>query len=68
MQRETKNRRGDMFESCTLGKGSIDFQKILSYGAKKGLHTFIVEQEAYTGSTPMEAAEDNAEYMTNLKV
>ena len=68
MKRETKNRRGDMFESCTLGKGSIDFQKILSYGVKKGLHTLIVEQEAYTGSNPMEAAEDNAKYMTNLKV
>ena len=68
IERETKNRRGDLFESCTLGKGSIDFQKIISYGAKKGLHTFIVEQEAYRGTNPMEAAKDNVTYMKNLKI
>jgi sugar phosphate isomerase/epimerase len=65
---DKKNKRGDLFESCTLGKGSIDFQKIISHGAKKGLNTFIVEQEAYRGTNPMEAAKDNVNYMVNLKV
>jgi len=65
---DKKNKRGDLFESCTLGDGSIDFQKIISHGAKKGLNTFIVEQEAYRGTNPMEAAKDNVNYMANLKV
>lgn len=56
------------YESCTLGKGEIDFQKILSHGKKRGLKHLIVEQEAYQDSTPMEAASDNANYMRNLKV
>ena len=34
------------YESCTLGRGSIDFSKILAYGKQKGLKNFIVEQEA----------------------
>jgi len=59
---------GDNFESCTLGKGSIDFQKIISYGKTKGLETLIVEQEAYRNTSPMEAAKDNVGYMLNLKV
>ena len=50
-----------------LGKGEIDFQKILSHG-KRGLKHLIVEQESYQDSTPMEAASDNANYMRNLKV
>ena len=55
-------------ESCTLGEGSIDFSNILSHGKKKGLETFIVEQEAYRGTTPLQAAKDNVDYMLNLKV
>lgn len=54
-------------ETCTLGTGSIDFQKIISYGANKGLETFIVEQESYRGSSPMEAAKDNLNYMEKLR-
>ncbi len=56
------------YESCTLGEGSIDFSNILSHGKKKGLETFIVEQEAYRGTTPLQAAKDNVDYMLNLKV
>ena len=59
---------GNNFESCTLGKGSIDFQKIISHGKTKGLETLIVEQEAYRNTNPMEAAKDNVGYMLNLKV
>ena len=63
---KTNKRSG--FESCTLGKGMIDFKTILSHGKKRGLKHYIVEQEAYQDSTPMEAARDNVAYMRNLKV
>ena len=63
---KTNKRSG--FESCTLGKGMIDFKTILSHGKKRGLKHYIVEQEAYQDSTPMEAARDNVTYMRNLKV
>ena len=58
---------GKGYESCTLGEGSIDFAKILSHGRTKGLNTFIIEQEAYRGTTPLQAAKDNVGYMRNLK-
>ncbi len=58
---------GKGYESCTLGEGSIDFAKILSHGRTKGLNTFIIEQEAYRGTTPLQAAKDNVDYMQNLK-
>ncbi len=59
---------GKGYESCTLGEGSIDFAKILSHGRTKGLKTFIIEQEAYRGTTPLQAAKDNVGYMRKLKV
>jgi len=57
----------DKFESCTLGKGVIDFPSILSYGKTKGLNTFIVEQEAYTDTSQLESAKDNFLYMSSLE-
>lgn len=57
----------DKYESCTLGNGSIDFSSILAHGKLKGLETFIVEQEAYTGTTQLESAKDNYFYMSTLK-
>lgn len=62
---QTKNAAGSI-ESCVIGKGTIDFKKILAAGQKKGLNTFIVEQEAYTGTTEMGCAKDNADYMKNF--
>ena len=56
------------YESCTLGRGSIDFPKILAYGKQKGLENFIVEQEAYTGTSQLESAKDNFQYMSSLKI
>ena len=55
------------FESCTLGTVSIDFEKILAHGKSKGLNNYIVEQEAYTGTTQLESAKDNFQYMLLLK-
>lgn len=53
-------------ESCVIGKGTIDFKKILNVGTKKGLSYYIVEQEAYTGTTEMDCANDNASSMKKL--
>ena len=55
------------FESCTLGTGTIDFETILAHGKSKGLNNYIVEQEAYTGTTQLESAKDNFQYMSLLK-
>lgn len=62
---QIKNATGNL-ESCVIGKGTIDFKKILAAGQKKGLNTFIVEQEAYTGTTEMGCAKDNATFMKNF--
>ena len=59
---------GNKYESCTLGRGSIDFAKILAYGKQKGLQNLIVEQEAYTGTSQLESAKDNFQYMSSLKI
>lgn len=54
-------------DSCTLGTGSIDFAKILKTAKKTGMQYYIVEQEKYAGTTPLQASKDNAEYMKKLK-
>ena len=60
-----KDRKGD--ESVVLGTGTIDFRTILKGGEKKGVEHYIVEQEAYTGTTPIAAAQADADYMKNFK-
>jgi sugar phosphate isomerase/epimerase len=59
---------GGGIESCHLGKGTIDFASILSVGKKYGLQYHIVEQEAFTGTTPLLSAEADAVYMKNFKI
>jgi sugar phosphate isomerase/epimerase len=53
-------------ESCIIGKGDIDFASVLKTGVKYGMKTFIVEQESYTGTTPMDSSQANAQYMRVL--
>lgn len=55
-------------DTCTLGKGSIDYAKILPVAKKCGMEQFIVEQEKYAGTTPIECMKDDAEYMRKLKI
>ncbi len=55
-------------ESVQLGKGTIDFQSILKVGTANGLKNYIVEQEAFTGSNPLESAEVDARYMKGLSI
>jgi sugar phosphate isomerase/epimerase len=53
-------------ESCIIGKGDIDFADILKTSTKYGMKTFIVEQESYTSTTPMDSSKANAQYMHTL--
>ncbi|WP_340104577.1 sugar phosphate isomerase/epimerase family protein [Rhodohalobacter sp. 8-1] len=59
---------GDEPESTILGTGAIDFTQLLPVAVEQGMEAFIVEQEAYTGTTPMNAIRDNALYMQELGV
>ena len=54
--------------SVVVGTGSIDFPLHLKNGISNGLKYFIVEQEAYEGTTPLAAAKADAAYMKTLKV
>jgi sugar phosphate isomerase/epimerase len=58
----------EQFDSCTLGTGSIDYPTILAEAKKYGMDYFIVEQEKYAGTTPLQAIKDNADYMRGLTV
>jgi len=49
--------------SCDLGKGVIDFKKIVKEASQAGMEYFFVEQERYDQSTPMLSAKLNASYM-----
>ena len=55
-------------ESVQIGKGSIDFPAVLKSGIKSGLTRFIIEQEAFTGTNPLESAVADAGYMRGLRV
>jgi sugar phosphate isomerase/epimerase len=54
--------------SVDIGTGSIDFSKILNTARKNGMEYYIVEQEAYAGTTPLKAVEADAAYMKTLKI
>jgi sugar phosphate isomerase/epimerase len=54
--------------SCTLGTGSIDYAPIIKAAKKSGMKYFIVEQERYDGSTPLECVAADAVYMSQLKL
>jgi sugar phosphate isomerase/epimerase len=53
-------------DSCTLGEGSIDFTSIVKTARENGMEYYIVEQEKYTGTTPLKAVEVDAAYMKKL--
>ena len=54
--------------SCTLGTGSINYPEILKAAKKNGMQYFVVEQERYDGSTPLQCAEADAKYMQKLDI
>jgi len=49
--------------STNLGEGIIDFPTILKVAADNGMKYYIVEQERFDGSSPLESAKANADYM-----
>ena len=53
--------------SVNLGTGSIDFKEILKVAKQNGMKYYILEQEKYEGTTPLEAAKADAEYLKKLK-
>ena len=58
----------DKNESVVVGTGSIDYAKILKTAKKQGMEYYIVEQEKWDGTTPMQAAQANAGFMKNLSI
>lgn len=54
--------------SCILGQGSIDMVPILKTAKELGMEYFIVEQEKYEGTTPLDSAKADAEYMKALVI
>lgn len=62
-----KTNTAEGHESCIIGKGTIDYKKLLPQVAKLGVKHMIVEQEAYTGTTELDAAKSDAAYLKTLK-
>jgi sugar phosphate isomerase/epimerase len=62
------NKTAKGHESVQIGKGTIDFHSILKAGTDKGLKYYIVEQEAFTGTNPLDAAKEDAKYMKVLSI
>jgi sugar phosphate isomerase/epimerase len=60
--------KGEGDWSVDLGTGKLDFKKILKTARDVGVEYYIVEQEKYTGSTPLKSAQADAEYMKNLRI
>ncbi|MBO9683758.1 MAG: sugar phosphate isomerase/epimerase [Flavisolibacter sp.] len=58
----------DRDASVILGTGSIDFKKILKEADAKGMEYYIVEQEAYENTTPLDAAKADADYLKNFRL
>ena len=58
----------DKDESVVVGTGSINYPKILKTAKKQGMEYYIVEQEKWEGTTPMQAAQADAIYMKALSI
>ncbi len=59
-------KRNGQAQSTTLGQGEIDWPTLLPLARAQGMKYFIVEQEQYEGTTPLDAVRDGAEYMRSL--
>jgi sugar phosphate isomerase/epimerase len=54
--------------SVILGEGSINFPRILKTAKENGMQYFMVEQERYDNSTPLDSMRADAEYMKGLRL
>ncbi len=61
-----KNSGEEREASCDLGTGMIDFPKILKVAKENGMKYFILEQERYDNSTPLQSAKVGADYLKQL--
>lgn len=57
----------EMDASVDLGMGTIDFPSVLAVAEAQGMEYYILEQEDYPDSTPLESAKAGARYMEELK-
>ncbi len=57
---------GEGDASCDLGTGNINFSKILKVARNAGMQYYLVEQERYDDSSPMQSAKVGAEYLSQL--
>ncbi|MES1221469.1 MAG: TIM barrel protein [Bacteroidota bacterium] len=55
-------------DTCILGQGSINYHSILKEARKLGVKYYIVEQEKYANTTPIDSAKADAEYMKKMKI
>lgn len=55
-------------DSVVIGTGSIDFDDLIPKAKAAGMEYFIVEQERYDGTTPLQAAQADAEAMRRLPI
>jgi sugar phosphate isomerase/epimerase len=53
--------------SCVLGTGQIDYPQILKTAKANGIEYFIVEQERFDNSTPLEDIVKDAQYMKDFR-
>jgi sugar phosphate isomerase/epimerase len=53
--------------ACDLGKGIIDYPRLLSTALDNGMEYFFVEQSRFFQETPFQSADFNADYLKNLK-
>ncbi|WPR75699.1 sugar phosphate isomerase/epimerase [Algoriphagus sp. NG3] len=51
-----------------LGTGEMPYADIIKNSKKYGMEYFVVEQERFVGTNPLEAAQKNAAYLAKLKV
>jgi sugar phosphate isomerase/epimerase len=58
--------KGEKEASTDVGKGSIDFKKILKVARETGVKYYFVEQERYDNSTPLKSAEESAKFLKGL--
>ncbi|ALO46877.1 sugar phosphate isomerase/epimerase family protein [Pseudohongiella spirulinae] len=62
------NMPADSFSATTtLGQGIIDYPSILPVAYELGMRWFMVEQESYAGTTPLDSSRDNAVYMQQFR-
>jgi len=66
--KDRKKGSDDREVSVDLGTGSINFSKILKTAKDNGMQYFLVEQERYDNTTPIQCIRDDAEFMKGLKL